>query len=252
MNRRTIATILVTTIALVGLVIAWPAIAGTSRRPRIGDWVPETDPGTHLALIHRDRQELFGFGENFHCVDMQSQGPQGYLQLETLVYAERDGKLGHEGEGSTNSLVGKYQGILTDQTSLSGGYRDNHFLHAELQHQDGVTSTVIVGPPIDIQERATTAWRPLVAIPHGFAVEWRQTASALELRRVTLPGATEPQWNGGQLQIQNGTARANYDWVANSISVPRTNLPFPSLGPAHVLVFVEATPTGVNVGITLK
>ena len=252
MKGRTTVLILASSIVLVGLVIAWPTIAATSRQPRIGNWVPATDPGTQLTLVHRGRQEFFGFGQDYNCVDMLCQGPQGYLQLETLVYAERDGKLGHEGEGGTNNLVGKYQGILTDQTSLSGGYRDDHFLHAELQHQDGVTSSVIVAPPIDIQELATTPWRPLVAVQSlGFMIEWSQTPSTLDLRRSALPGAAEPKWNGGQLVIVKDTSSA-HDWATNSISVLRTNRPFPALGVTNVHVLIVADETGVSTTITLK
>lgn len=192
-----------TVACLVALLLAWPTIAGMARKPRVGDWVPNEDPGTLLIVRQEGRSCTLALGQQHYSCDVACNGDAGAQTLQASIYAERDGELGEAGDRVQNrSKTTGHRPQHEMSIAGGGGYLGEGHLLVEVGFSDGASTKATVGPPIDIGTGTQTGWKMLaVAWDLGVLIEWSQTKQHLLIRRNGLPGAVPPTWGNGQFRV---------------------------------------------------
>ncbi len=195
--------------ALVALVLAWPAIARSARKPRIGEWVPGEDPGTVLTVVMNEtptrshRSYVLSLGSENFGLDISCPPPAGYTELRSRLYRESDGVLGETGEPYSSSITNTSPTpSATEQISGFGGFQTAGHLLAEVTFSDDLKVKAMVAPPMEIRRGAETDWAPLAVVwDLGVLIEWSQTKDHLLVRRSALTGHAAPVWNGGGFTV---------------------------------------------------
>lgn len=254
MSRRTILTSLLAIAAVTGLVFAWPILAGTVRERRIGNWVPDADPGTQFRLVRDGHSVMLSLGELYQAIDLDGTPSASFTSYESYLYPERDQKWGHEGEPGSDHLQIRY-GVpqRSDKASASGGYRDGNWLHAIVKQTDGGVADLILAGPPDLQPGATTPWQPLaIARELGIVVEWEQTPTHVRIRCGPPPSKPFPRWDDGVFRAHDAIASFAADGPYQVASILRAQVPDLAPGIAHVRVELRVLDGRISPEVTLR
>lgn len=254
MSRRTIVTSLLTIAAAAGLVFAWPILARTVREQRIGDWVPDSDPGTQFRLVRDGHSVLLSLGARHHGIDLDGTPGAAFKSYESYLYPERDRKWGHEGEPGSDHLQITYGNTQrSDSSSGVGGYLGGYWLHTIVKQKDGAVADLILAGPVDLHPGATTPWQPLaIARDLGIVVEWEQTPTHVRVRRGPIPGEPAPKWGAGVFKIQDATSSFVADGLHEVASILRTQAPDLTAGIPHVRVELFSIDGSIDAQVTVQ
>ncbi|MCA8964295.1 MAG: hypothetical protein H6838_02565 [Planctomycetes bacterium] len=258
MKGRQLLQALLLIAALVALVLAWPAIARTARKPRIADWVPTEDPGTVLTVImaetaeHPGRSYVLSIGATNFGIDVNCTPPTGYTQMRAKVYEESDGVLGDKDESFSSSLTDSASTPKANEsTSGFGGFLPRGHLVTELDFSDDVKTKATVAPPMDIRRGAETDWTPLAIVwDQGVLLEWSQNTQHLMIRRSGLPGHAAPVWNGGGFWV--GDKGCQFTEDTQIARLFRTRVPSMREGPQNVQIRIIAFDDGIQTDIKVR
>lgn len=244
MSRRSVVTSLFAVAALLGLVFAWPSIAGTVR----------AEAESELTYRREGHSVSLRFGERSHSIILQSGASGGIESFSWNTYTERDGTWGPDGEIPADRSSVRFP---TPERSSSvhgqGGFLEGQLLQSSTKLVGGSTIDLILAGPPDLQPGATTPWQPLViARELGIAFEWEQTPTHVRVRRGPIPGGPAPKWAFGRLMVDGEGTSFVSDGAYDVASMLRARVPGLAAGHAHVRVDLFVIDHEIHATVVVK
>ena len=244
MNRRSVVTFLVAIAALVGLVFAWPSIAGTAR----------ADAGSELTYRREGDSVVLAFAERSHSIVLQSGASGGIDSFSWNTYSERDGTWGPDGEiPADRSSVRFPTPERSSSVHSQGGFLEWQLLQSSIKLAGGSTIDLILAGPPDLQPGTTTPWQPLViARELGIAIEWEQTPTHVRVRRGPIPGKPAPKWRSSSLIVGDQGTSFVSDGAYEVASMLRARVPGLAAGQGRVRIDLMVIDDEIHATVAVK